>query len=192
MEVVLAQGEVLEIKTFQDYIVWTRKLWSNIGNGKTHAVLGIISEIGEIADCYKKEFYGKKIDTINLKEEIGDLCYYIARLIDENEHNISTTSKPNALIFDETYVDIYGRKLSGLLYGLHDIHSLVSNTIFTYGSAIHLLEILIGLMNYLGLDVLQVLEANIRKLETRYNKGQFDANARDNVDREKEKGAING
>ena len=44
-----------------------------------HASLGIRTELGELLDIFKKNlFYGKPIDTINFKEELGDLCWYPA------------------------------------------------------------------------------------------------------------------
>jgi NTP pyrophosphatase (non-canonical NTP hydrolase) len=47
-----------------------------------HAVRGITTESGEIADILKKRFiYGKEIDQIHTKEELGDLLWYIALAI---------------------------------------------------------------------------------------------------------------
>lgn len=44
-----------------------------------HSSLGLVTEAGEFADATKKYiFYGKKFDTINLIEELGDLFYYMA------------------------------------------------------------------------------------------------------------------
>lgn len=49
-----------------------------------HAVLGLASEAGEIADQIKKHFfYGKPLDTVNLAEEIGDLFWYQALMVNE-------------------------------------------------------------------------------------------------------------
>ena len=44
-----------------------------------HAALGFASEAGEFVDVLKKEHaYGKSIDGVNLREEIGDLLWYCA------------------------------------------------------------------------------------------------------------------
>ena len=44
-----------------------------------HAGLGLATETGEFLDPLKKHFfYGKPIDEINLKEEIGDILWYCA------------------------------------------------------------------------------------------------------------------
>lgn len=44
-----------------------------------HMVMGMMTEVGELVDVYKKNLaYGKPIDEVNEKEEIGDLMWYIA------------------------------------------------------------------------------------------------------------------
>ncbi len=44
-----------------------------------HAGMGLCTEAGEFLDALKKNiFYGKELDEVNLKEEIGDLLWYIA------------------------------------------------------------------------------------------------------------------
>ena len=43
-----------------------------------HAITGICTEAGEIADGLKKHiFYGKPLDKVNMVEELGDLYWYI-------------------------------------------------------------------------------------------------------------------
>ncbi len=43
-----------------------------------HALIGINTENGELQDQFKKHvFYGKPLDIVNLKEELGDLLWYI-------------------------------------------------------------------------------------------------------------------
>ena len=44
-----------------------------------HAALGMQTEAAEFSDMLKKAiFYGKTIDQVNLKEEIGDMLWYAA------------------------------------------------------------------------------------------------------------------
>lgn len=44
-----------------------------------HAGLGVSGESGEFVDSLKKHiFYGSEMDEINLKEELGDMLWYIA------------------------------------------------------------------------------------------------------------------
>lgn len=46
-----------------------------------HATLGIVTESGELTDQLKKHlFYNKPLDKQNIKEELGDLLWYMALL----------------------------------------------------------------------------------------------------------------
>ena len=50
-----------------------------------HMVLGMQTEAAEIADVYKKTIaYKKPLDFVNIKEEIGDIMWYIANLCNMN------------------------------------------------------------------------------------------------------------
>ena len=58
----------------------------NINPRIAHCLFGLETEIGELIDPFKKFwFYGglKSIDLVNVKEEIGDVLYYLAILMDE-------------------------------------------------------------------------------------------------------------
>lgn len=49
-----------------------------------HSGIGIATESGEFLDALKKHiFYGKPLDRTNLKEELGDLLWYVAIACDE-------------------------------------------------------------------------------------------------------------
>lgn len=44
-----------------------------------HAAIGMSTESGEFLDALKKHlFYGKPLDFVNLAEELGDMCWYVA------------------------------------------------------------------------------------------------------------------
>lgn len=49
-----------------------------------HASMGLVTEAAEFQDALKKViFYGKEVDKVNLKEEIGDILWYLAIAMDE-------------------------------------------------------------------------------------------------------------
>lgn len=56
-----------------------------------HAAIGISGEAGELLDAVKKTWvYGKPLDLANVKEEIGDILFYVTAMmnllgLDENE-----------------------------------------------------------------------------------------------------------
>lgn len=44
-----------------------------------HGTAGVCTEAGELMDIYKKhKFYGKPVDWVNVKEEVGDVMWYLA------------------------------------------------------------------------------------------------------------------
>jgi NTP pyrophosphatase (non-canonical NTP hydrolase) len=77
------QKDVL-VTDLQDYDPVKSRLTDIKAIRLLHAAMGIGTEAGEFMDVIKKHIlYGKEIDTINLKEEIGDLFWYIALACDE-------------------------------------------------------------------------------------------------------------
>ncbi|QEG12336.1 putative pyrophosphatase [Klebsiella phage vB_KaeM_KaOmega] len=54
-----------------------------VGPRLIHASMGLVTEAAEFQDALKKSlFYGKPLDTTNLKEEMGDLLWYLALAMD--------------------------------------------------------------------------------------------------------------
>ncbi len=68
----------------QDYSDEAWRTCPNLGsqfNNELHMALGISTEASELLDVYKKHFaYGKSMDYVNVREEIGDLMWYIINL----------------------------------------------------------------------------------------------------------------
>jgi len=47
-----------------------------------HGLITATTELGELVDAFKKHiFYGKELDTVNMKEELGDICWGLARVL---------------------------------------------------------------------------------------------------------------
>jgi len=58
-----------------------------------HGAIGASTEANELLDAMKKHiFYGKSLDVVNVKEEIGDILYYCAILLDELNTDFDTVS----------------------------------------------------------------------------------------------------
>ena len=56
-----------------------------------HAAIGLVTESGELIDAIKKSmFYGKPLDIVNIKEEAGDMLWYLAILFDEIDTDFET------------------------------------------------------------------------------------------------------
>lgn len=55
----------------------------NLNPRLVHGILGLVTESAELTDALKKTlFYGKELDVTNLKEELGDLAYYLFLTLD--------------------------------------------------------------------------------------------------------------
>lgn len=49
-----------------------------------HAQMGLAGEAGELTDAIKKHiFYGKPLDKENVREECGDILWYMALMLNE-------------------------------------------------------------------------------------------------------------
>lgn len=74
-----------------------------------HAAMGLVTESGEVLDIFKKYvFYGKEIDIVNLKEEIGDILRFLAIFFRELDLDIETSMYDNI----EKLRKRYGEKFS--------------------------------------------------------------------------------
>jgi NTP pyrophosphatase (non-canonical NTP hydrolase) len=61
-----------------------------------HYGFGLGSEVGEFQDALKKYIaYGKPIDVVNLKEEIGDLLWYLSRICETCEFTLEDAMETN-------------------------------------------------------------------------------------------------
>lgn len=61
-----------------------------------HGGIGIATESGEILDQLKKHiYYGKPLDRVNLKEEIGDVLWYCALLLRELDSSFEEVAETN-------------------------------------------------------------------------------------------------
>jgi NTP pyrophosphatase (non-canonical NTP hydrolase) len=70
----------------EDYLLASERTLIDKGQDMNllHAAMGISTESGELLDAFKRKlFYGKPLDVVNVKEEIGDIMWYIAILMRE-------------------------------------------------------------------------------------------------------------
>lgn len=73
----------------------------------THAALGIAGEAGELVDAIKKHvIYGKPLDLANVREEIGDIRFYIEALCNVLDLNDQTIIQENINKLAKRYKDL--------------------------------------------------------------------------------------
>lgn len=98
----------MKIKQYQQLAFRTANdLGSEVAN-TTHMILGMQTEIGEFADPYKKHWaYGKELDKTNVKEELGDLMWYIACMCEFNGWDLEQICQTNIEKLQARYPEKY-------------------------------------------------------------------------------------
>lgn len=70
----------------------------------SHALEGIVSEAGGIADTIKKyKRYGQALDRDNIREEAGDLLYYVSMLMDSIGESLQQAAVDNVAKLQRRY-----------------------------------------------------------------------------------------
>jgi len=165
-----------------------------------HAAFGLISEAGEIADAIKAEMvYGKPVDQVNQREEVGDGLWFVAltcRLL-----TISMDQLVRDLPPDRT--DAIGR----CRYAIHlaDAAAAIAMRIDSHvvgGRPLPLEAVRQELGRFLmhlrslgtlaGVTLEQAAEGNLRKLAARFGGAGFDAERGLNRDKAAELAAVAG
>lgn len=175
----------MKLKKYQEEAARTCPTLGSIAKDSQHMNLGIITEIAEILDVVKKHnAYGKEIDIVNIGEEIGDLCWYVAnklrmdgvKLTDEMPHKPDAPSLKQFLEIDP------GNFLSY-------ISLILTNDEPT--NYLHLITYAMEIASVFELNFEDILEKNINKLRVRYPE-KFDAEKAINRNLEEERKQLNG
>lgn len=70
--------QFVDSRTLKDLNPVSSRVQSQSTGTLLHAVIGISGESGELIDAVKKHvFYGKDLDVNNVKEELGDILFYV-------------------------------------------------------------------------------------------------------------------
>lgn len=78
-----------------------------------HMVMGISTEAGELLDVFKKYMaYSKDIDWVNVKEEVGDLMFYIVAFCTLNGFNLEKILEQNLSKLQVRYPDKFSEELA--------------------------------------------------------------------------------
>jgi len=80
----------MQIKEYIEQSGRTCAKLNNLQEDNFHMILGMLTEVGEMADVFKKNLaYNKDIDWINVEEELGDLMWYVANFCRINNFNLN-------------------------------------------------------------------------------------------------------
>ena len=163
-----------------EYQKQAKRTCPSLGNEKldlVHMRLGMVTEIAEIADIFKKHIaYKKPIDLVHLKEEIGDVFWYIVNMATFEEENLTIDYSGG------TYIPIEEEKweyvLEDFLVGLYYNEDCNTTRIMS----------MIDLCKEWNINFEECLDLNINKLKIRFPDKFTEENAlnRDLVSERKE------
>lgn len=162
-----------------------------------HGAMGICTEVSEINEAYSNEnFAVPLIDVVNLREEVGDICWYVAYIANALDYELDWG-------FGESEKSDYQADIMGLYADNHEL-SIVSGKILDslkrnifYGVEINvdelkenvskLVPILCRMAYSAGADFSVVAKKNIEKLRKRYDeKFSEEAAVKRDLDAERE------
>jgi NTP pyrophosphatase (non-canonical NTP hydrolase) len=74
----------------------------------THAVIGIQGECGELASALEKWiYYGQSLDIVNIKEELGDMLWYISLACNSTGLTLDDVMESNLRKLQSRYPEKY-------------------------------------------------------------------------------------
>ena len=87
----------------------------NIHIETLHGIIGVSTEAGELLDAVKKSlFYGHDLDRENIREEIGDILWYIAAIIRNENWDIEEIMEENINKLKQRYPEQFTKELSSI------------------------------------------------------------------------------
>lgn len=139
---------------------------------RAHHIMGFFGEAGEFIDALKRQYiYGKPLDLVNLVEEAGDMCWYLAGLMNNSGTLATTVGKMSEGIeygFDSGWEDATEK----LVYLFSGVAARVCGTVFIdptiVGEAFLIIDAALKAFVSSEASANQAMYLNIEKLKKRY------------------------
>lgn len=183
---------------FKQYLIESERTLKSLGKelDLLHCATGLVTESAELVDAIKKHvFYGKPLDVVNIKEEIGDLLWYIAIPVRMFEEDFNINSQND---------DFYKKKRKNQIQtkeGLIKFFLYFDNMVNTFSKAIivrplpydyeYIFEEINLICEIYSLDLGEIMDININKLKARFPLNFTNENAL-NRDLDKERAILEG
>lgn len=163
---------------FEEYAKLASRTDANLKNNQlnnAHMVLGILTEVGELADVFKKNMaYKKEIDWINVQEEIGDCLWYVAGLYNHNEYvrdNFKLENSAGRKLWYGNF-NLIGDMLAqtSVIFDVIDDQMVEDNlniSLLAYKIK-KLVQIIVDFCIFNNFNIENIMQNNIDKLKTRY------------------------
>ncbi len=134
-----------------------------------HGIIGICTEVGEIVEAYEK----KEVDYVNIAEEIGDVFWYTAVILDElnitnleNTEVFSTNMCTTPIFLVSQSTKMLDKTKKTMFYGKEYSKDLLVNQIILFYQS--LIKCVNGLKINLDITKEKVWDINLNKLKIRY------------------------
>lgn len=150
----------------REYEKLARRTLNKNGNDYNNFKLGMIGELGEIADLIKKhKFQGHELDKEKLKEEIGDFMWYYVKFV-------ATTGERNKNFNFKKIEESIKRlekteNLDRIIYSLQNISQYMFSEHFKTSAIDEVAELIV----FSNFTLNEILKHNIEKLNKRYPNG---------------------
>lgn len=186
---------------YSKYVEETRRTWNkkkDVIDNINHAVLGLFDEAGELAKQYKSNLaYGTNLDMTNVKEELGDMMYFLVRLADELQfkNTDSLNDKLQKIITDKPEHEGKPSQIDMVFSINTRVGGVYTGLVTNDGPAIvrSIMDLMFNIKIFtviLDVDLSKIMEANIAKLRKRFPE-KFETEDALNRDVESESEAIN-
>jgi len=97
----------------RDRIAYNKGSYTNLPTRLLHSVLGMTGEVGELASNLEKWlYYGQEKDNTNLKEELGDLLWYVAEMCNAAGFELADVMEANIRKLQTRYPKKFDTKLA--------------------------------------------------------------------------------
>ena len=186
-------SKIKDILEYQGLATRTYVDLGDLESNQRHMNLGVITEVGETLDIFKKFLaYKKPMDIVNLGEELADMAWYIVNQCTLQELILDDHFE-EVLMETEELIRIKMFSVEGLSSELkaEAILTLILGTYCTpsnhiFNAPIIQLAMLHHIASWFDLDFFQCLTNNIDKLKVRYPE-KFTEEAAQNRDLEAER-----
>ncbi len=136
-----------------------------------HGVIGLITEVGELMEPFTDSENGPWVHIVNIKEEVGDILWYLAIIMDELSLNYDDLNEMEVGCYTcDYYMNSLVIESSRLLDDMKK-HIYYSNDLdynLLESRIAIVVYILRGISKQLEFTLEEVAETNINKLKSRY------------------------
>lgn len=168
----------MKLKEYQSLSKRTLADLGSVQDNIIHMKAGVIGELGELIDVFKKWFaYGKEFDRVNAREECGDIAFFLV-----NTANILNIQLEDEFANQKVDVELDIMKAFDYTMSAVDQQSILFQS---YSPSIerikYMIYRLVSICELLDFSIEDVFERNVAKLTQRFpNKfTQEDATNRD-------------